>query len=437
MSQSEHHSTPGVGPAPLKLDCNEETFAAIAPLAEAWGDIVRVLCPERKHPQYLISNPRDIKQVLVSNHRNYVKGVGFERVEMLLGNGIIVSNGSFWRRQRTMIQPAFSRSNIARFFLGIRAATEALAQRWERLAGQPEPIDITTEISRYALEVILRALFSEDLPQLAGSDDNLPFAFLVEDPTRNLQVAMKFRQLLKQVHPLIAERRQSGRRPFDLLSMMMDARDSKTGAQMSDRELVDEVATMIIAGHETSAGTLNWAWYLLALNPECEALLSAESARVVGSGELQYEQLEQLSYTQQVLEETLRLYPPVWLYTRRALEADTLAGVAIQPGDHIFLSPYLTQHMARYWPQPERFDPQRFAPDGPAQSQPYAFFPFSAGARRCIGEYFSFIEMRTHLAMLCTRFKLELVPGQEVELEPAINLRIRHSLMVTLERKQA
>ena len=199
MAQFDHqHSDSVDSPPALKLDCNEQTFAALGPLTESHGDIVRVLCAERKHPQYLLSNPRDVKQVLVNHHRRYVKGVGFERVEMLLGNGIIVSDGPFWRRQRTMIQPAFSRANIERFFVDIRQATERLARRWALLAQSDEPLDLTTEMSRYALEVILQALFSEDLAQLADPGDQLAFAFLVDDPTRNLAVAMKFRQLLKQ-----------------------------------------------------------------------------------------------------------------------------------------------------------------------------------------------------------------------------------------------
>ena len=436
MTQFDHQQTGSAdSPPTLKLDCNEQTFAALGPLTEAYGDIVRVLCPERKHPQYLLSNPRDVKQVLVNHHRRYVKGVGFERVEMLLGNGIIVSDGPFWRRQRTMIQPAFSRANIERLFTGIRQATERLAGRWNRLAESGEPLDLTTEMSRYALEVILQALFSEDLEKLTDPGDQLAFAFLVEDPTRNLAVAMKFRQLLKRVQNLVEQRRAQQRRPFDLLSMMMDATASRSGEPMTDRELVDELATMIIAGHETSAGTLNWAWYLLSTHPDCEARLSAESTAVCPDGDWQYEQVGRLPYTQQVIEETLRLYPPVWLYTRRACEADQLGSHAIKPGDHIFLSPYLTQRLDRYWSEPARFEPDRFAEENRAQHVPYAFFPFSAGPRRCIGEYFSFIEMRTHLAMLCTRFRMEPVAGQRIELEPAINLRIRNSLLMHLEPK--
>lgn len=434
MTQAESAKLPP-GPAEQHhLDVDDETFALIRELTDEYGDIVRVSSPNLKHPMYLLSNPRDIKQVLVSNHKNYIKGVGFERVKMLLGNGIIVSDGAFWRRQRTMIQPAFSRGSIPRYYEMIKEVTLRLADEWEELADTGEAIDITTVMSEYALEVILRAIFSEDIEFFRNQDGINPFTFLTDDPSRNLMVAMKFRQLLKQVQVLIDQRRADGRRPFDFLSMMMDATASKTGESMSDRELVDEVATMIIAGHETSGGTLNWAWYLLAEDDGAEAEMAAESLSVCPDGDLQFEQIKDLVFTQQVVEESLRLYPPVWLYTRKALEDDVIGGYDIKAGDNIFLSPYLTQRLPAYWPDPDSFQPGRFAPEKEEERVPYAFFPFSGGPRRCIGEFFSLIEMKAHLAIMSRRFRLRFVPGP-VELDPAINLRTRHSLYMTIEKK--
>jgi cytochrome P450 len=215
--------------------------------------------------------------------------------------------------------------------------------------------------------------------------------------------------------------------------MMRDARASRTGEAMNDRELVDEVATMIIAGHETSAGTLNWAWYLLAGDEESAAAVREESLRVCPDGDLAYEQLEELVFTRQVLEETLRLYPPVWLFTRRAREADEIDGHAIEAGDNVFLSPWLTQHMERYWPEPDAFRPERFAPERADERTEQAFFPFSSGPRRCIGEFFSFVEMRAHLALLAPHFRLGRVSEQAPELEPAINLRCKENIRMTIE----
>lgn len=431
-SSAQQAAVPGPSER-YSLDCDEATFQLIPQLVERYGDVVRVTAENLKRPAWIITNPRDIRHVLIGNHRNYVKGVGFERVEMLLGNGIIVSDGAFWRRQRTMIQPAFSRGNMPRYFAMIKDATERLAQRWDGLAQSGEPIDLTREISDYALEVILRAIFSEDLEFFVDQEGINPFNFLTDDLSRDLRVAMKFRQLLKQVRVLIERRRDTGARPFDLLSMMMDARASRSGEAMSDRELVDEVATMIIAGHETSAGTLNWAWYLLAGDEASAVRVRSEVQNVCGTDALTYEHLESLAFTRQVLEETLRLYPPVWLYTRRAVAEDELAGYRVEAGDNVFLSPYQVQRMASYWPEPERFDPDRWAPEAREGHREYTFFPFSAGPRRCIGEYFSYVEMRTHLALLAPRFRLHRVPGQTVALEPAINLRCKHNLNMTIE----
>jgi cytochrome P450 len=429
--------TPSVPPGPSEphsLDCDEATFELLPHLVETYGDVVRVEAPNLKRPAWLLSDPEHIRHVLVSNHRNYVKGVGFERVEMLLGNGIIVSDGAFWRRQRTMIQPGFSRSFMPRYFAMIREVTGRLAERWDARAERGEALDITHATGEYALEVILRAIFSDDLSFFVDQEGINPFVFLTEDPSRNLMVAMKFRQLLKQVQVLIDRRRATGDRPFDLLSHMMDATASRTGEHMTDRELVDEVATMIIAGHETSAGTLNWAWYLLAQDEDSAAAVRDEVGRVCPDGDLHYEHLEELVFTRQVLEETLRLYPPVWLFTRRAVAEDDIGGYTIEAGDNVFLSPWVTQRLERYWPEPDAFRPSRFAPERAGERVDNAFFPFSSGPRRCIGEFFSFLEMRTHLAMLAPRFRLRHDGGQAIELEPAINLRTRHNLTMTIEK---
>lgn len=435
MNQKPDIASLPPGPTrPHTLECDQATFELLPRLVERYGEIVRVRAPNLKRPAWVLANPEHIRRVLVKNQRNYVKGVGFERVEMLLGNGIIVSDGAFWRRQRTMIQPAFSRSHMGRHFEMIRAVTEQLARDWEARALRGEPVDITRATSDYALEVILRMIFGEDLAFFVEQEGANPFLFLTEDPARNLMVAMKFRQLLKQVRVLIERRRASGERPFDLLSQMMDARVSRGGGAMSDRELVDEVATMIIAGHETSAGTLNWAWHLLAGDEDSARRIRAEAVQVTGGGTLVYDHLDELVFTRQVLKETLRLYPPVWLFTRRAVDDDEIGGQRIEAGDNVFLSPWVTQRLARYWPEPEAFRPGRFASEAAQARVDHAFFPFSAGPRRCIGEFFSFVEMRTHLAMLAPRFRLRPVEDRPVTLEPGINLRTRHHLTMTIER---
>jgi len=413
------------------------TFDALARWVPEYGDFFCLQSRDRRDPSFVVSNPAFIKQILLTNHENYVKGVGFERVKMLLGNGIIVSDGEEWRRQRTMMQPGFSRANISRLSEPMRALNLHLRKEWAGLADAGQGIDITTAMSRLGLEVILRSIMSSDLDKLIAREGANPFAFLAEDATRDIQTAVRFRNLARLILGLVAERRASGQRPFDFLSLLMDARDRKTGAGMADKELLDEVNTLIIAGHETSAGTLNWAWYLLSQHPDVEARLLAELAAVTPGDDFSFDDLMGLDYAACVLKETLRLYPPVWLFSRRALREDRLGEFRVPAGAHLFIAPYFLHRRPELWPDPERFDPDRFDESRSPPVDRYAFIPFSAGARRCIGEYFSFVEMQMHLALLAPRFALRQQPGQTVLLDPAVNLRTRHSIHLTIQHRSA
>jgi len=431
----------GLPPGPDELHTlrpDRATFDALARWVPRYGDIFCVLSRERRDPSYVLSSPELIKQVLLTNHENYAKGVGFELVKMLLGNGIIVSDGDEWRRQRTLMQPGFSRSNVARLAEPMRAMNLALRARWEQLATTGGTLDVTTAMSELGLEVILRSIFSSDLDRILDREGGNPFAFLAEDATRDLGTAVRFRNLARVVLGVVADRRASGERPFDLLTVLMDARDRRTGAGMSDKELLDEVNTLIIAGHETSAGTLNWAWYLLDRHPEVEARLLAEIAAVAPGDDFSFDQLMGLGYANRVLRETLRLYPPVWLFSRRAVRPDRLGSWDIPAGAHLFIAPYFLHRRPELWSDPERFDPDRFDESRHPEVDRYAFIPFSAGARRCIGEYFSFVEMQMHLALLAPRFALRGRAGTAPpELEPAVNLRSRASIHLALERRRS
>ena len=416
---------------PFTLDINLESQQKIAELLNEYGDIIKLNDAKRGDLSFLITNPDAIKHVLISNHSNYTKGVGFERVKMLLGNGIIVSDGDFWRRQRTLIQPAFSRKNIVKLFATMKTVTQKLIPRWTAFAKSGESVDITTEVSIFSLEVILRALISDDLDKIIARQGANPFAFLADDPTRDLSVAMKFRQLCKLVQTIIDTRRENNEHPGDLLDSLMLAAD-KDGNKMSDKELIDEVMTMIIAGHETTGGTLNWIWHELSEHPEYEQKVYQEAVAVVIDNNLNDDDLSRLSFTKQVIDEALRLYPPVWLFSRKAVKDDVIAGYTIPSGSNIFLSPYYTQRDSQLWEKANEFYPEHFGNKGSALPHKYAFIPFSAGSRRCIGEYFSYIEMQTHIAILINLFKLKTLPDQKIEIEPAINLRTKNSIMMQI-----
>jgi cytochrome P450 len=439
MTQPAPRASRPPGPAARHtLHPDAATLALLERLVAEHGETILVESDDRRDPSFVINDPAHLRQVLVANHANYVKGVGFERVKMLLGNGIIVSDGAEWRRQRTMIQPAFSRSNIAAHAEAIRAHTLELADRWAQLAATGEAIDLTAAMSDFGLQVILRAIFSTDLARLEDQPGGNPFAFLAADPTRDIRTVVRLRELSRVIQSCVNRRRSTGDRPFDFLSALMDARDRKTGAGMTDKELLDEVKTLIVAGHETSAGTLNWAWYLLSQHPAVADRLLAELATLGGGTDFGFEPLMALSWLPAVLKETLRLYPPVWLFSRRAVADDTFGDYRVPAGAHVFISPYLVHRRPHLWPEPGRFDPARFLGPAADARDPLAFIPFAAGARRCIGEYFSFVEMQMHLAILFPRFRLEHVPvpGGPVELDPAINLRARHGIRMRLTPRQ-
>ena len=406
----------------VHLGIDPETLVTLSQVREQFGDIVSM---RRRNGRlaYFVNEPEDVRRILVRRHSSYVKGPGFERVKMLLGNGLIVSDGDLWRRSRTMIQPAFSRQNVHRLIKVMVQCCDNLAVRWAAAAESGESVNITTETSDFALELILRSIFGGDYESKLLSDGENPFAFLASDSTRDLGVVMKARNLRRLLLEIVDARRDAGNvESFDFLSMYMHATD-KQGNGFTDDELLDELITLIVAGFETSANTLNWVWYLLAGHPDVEAKVIEESRRLVPTvSAVSADALTGMQYTQQVLEETLRLYPPVWLFTRRSRADDELDGFDVPEDTDIYLSPFILHRTAEFWPDPERFDPDRFA-DGrlPKNERPY--FPFSLGPRRCLGEYFSFLEMKVHLGLLLPRFRMMRTDDTGPGLELAVNLR--------------
>jgi cytochrome P450 len=355
---------------------------------------------------------------------------------MLLGNGLIVSDGDVWRRSRTMIQPAFTRQSVHRLLAVMVECCDRRAARWARAATRGETLNITQETCDFALELILVCTFGDDFEDHILKEAENPFAFLSQDSTRDLSVVMKVRHLRELLLTIIAGRRDGKRsRYYDFLSMYLDATD-KQGEHFSDAELLDELITLMVAGFETSANTLNWVWYLVARHADVEARIIEEAQHAVPTvSSVSIKSLTAMQYTQQALEETLRLYPPVWLFTRRSTEADELDDFDVLPGTDIYLSPFILHRSEHYWPDPERFDPDRFAPaDKPKKDRP--FFPFSLGPRRCLGEYFSFLEMKVHLGLLLPRFRMRLADDEDPGLELAINLRSARDIHVIPEERK-
>ncbi|MGH8517080.1 MAG: cytochrome P450, partial [Panacagrimonas sp.] len=407
---------------PWDIDANDQSLPVLQGLQPNWGDVVRVRTVTRPKDSLVVSDPDHLRWILLTNRQNYRKGVGLERVRMLLGNGLIVSDGDFWARQRRMMQPAFH-SRVIRQFAGlIERHNAALMERWALRAVDGEPVNVTRETSELSLNIVLQALFSLDLDKLTNEVGEHPFTMIARDSQRDLRFAAQFRALTKVVRQMIEDRRREQRVEMDFLSMLMEARDKDSGEAMPEKALIDEIMSLIVAGHETTAATLNWTWYRLSQHPQIEARLhAAVEAAPAGAP---------VAYAEQVLHETLRLYPPVWLFSRRAIEDDRLGPYRVPAGADLFVCPYLLHRDPRHWRDPETYDPDRFTPEAEASRHRFAFIPFSAGARHCIGEGFAMVEMNQHLRMAVSRFRLKYAGPVPPPAEFQVNLRTREDLLM-------
>lgn len=415
------------------LDANDESASLLLELAQRYGDTFRIASQSRSSDNLVILNADDIRRVLQTNRANYVKGIGIERVRVLLGNGLMASEGELWSRQRRLVQPAFHSQVIRSFSALMHRANADLIERWSGCAARGETVNLTHDLSELALNIVLRALFGIDLDRLIQAKGSNPFDLLTSETRRDLPFAAKFRALTHHVLNMIAARRQEQRIEMDLLSTLMEVRDRDSGEAMPDRALLDELMTLIVAGHETTASALNWTWYLLSQNREVEARLhSAIAAPPPASGLEDEPATTTHPYVEQVLQEALRLYPPGWLFTRRALADDVLGGFHVPAGTDVFICPYMLHRQTAHWDQPEAFDPRRFEPAAVEARHRFAYLPFSAGPRYCIGATFAMAEMTMHLSMVADRFRLEYTAPVPPAAEFQVNLRSRHDLHMRL-----
>jgi cytochrome P450 len=378
---------------------------------------------------YVITDPRYAHHVLVRNWQNYVKGQIIKRVGFLLGNGIMVSEGELWKKQRRMVQTAFHRNSIGALTTLMTTANAALLEKWQRAAENHESVNVTRDVSSMVLEVVLVSIFGVDYARVKPH-----FNILSEEPARNLEFARLFRSLGRIILDVVSERRQEQSTSPDILGMLMTARDAQGGQVMSDRRLMNEVLTLIVAGHETTASTLNWTWYLISQHPDVEEKLANELTSLPGSGCPELDDLPKFPYARQILEECLRLYPAGWLMTRKALNDDQFGDYFVPAGTEIYVSPYFIQRHPDLWDNPDRFDPGRFAPDQSQDRHRLAMLPFSAGPRNCIGEFLARIEMQIHLVMVARQLRLRYVQTRPIELDAGVNLRSKHDFIMMPER---
>ncbi len=417
---------------------------------EACGPIARV----RLGPLtgFFLYEPADVERVLTTNAANYGKSTrGYDKLRLLLGDGLVTSQGEHWLRQRRIAQPAFLRKRVAGLADRMVDAAADMADAWAEPAARGAEIDAHDAMNQLALRIAGETLFSTDVTGEAGEIGTsmlgvlTQFNRLVASPLpwperwptpANLRFWRGVRTLHRVVDGLIAERRGRSEQPADLLGLFMDARDPETGEGMTDRQLRDEALTMLLAGHETTANGLSWTLHLLAQYPDAARRVEAELDRVLAGRLPTAADYGALTFTHQVVQESLRLYPPVWLLARRAMADDVLSGYHVPRGSLVFMSQYAIHRDPRLWSDPEGFDPDRFAPDAPAPGR-FAYFPFSRGQRQCIGDHFAQMEMVLVLATLLQRYRLASVPGHPVVPEPSVTLRPRDGLRMRLSPRAA
>jgi enediyne biosynthesis protein E7 len=377
---------------------------------------------------YAIRDVESAHHVLVENWQNYVKGLTNGRVALLLGNGLMVSEGELWKRQRRMIQPTFSHESIKALVELMLAVNSRLLRKWQGAAKNNEPVNVTRDVSAMALEIVLRFIFGKDYESIAPH-----FDLLSQEQTRDIAFARSFRALTKVALNVVEQRRKFPEPTTDALRTLMLAREPQSGQRMQDHQLIDEILTLIVAGHETTASTLNWVWYLVSQHPAVEEKLSNEVDQTTFS---EFNDLQHFCYTRQVIDETMRLYPAGWLLTRKSLSDDRLGKYFVPAGTEIYVSPYFIQRHPDVWKEPNRFDPDRFQPDSSKCRHRLATIPFSAGPRNCIGANFARVEMQVHVLTIAKHLRLRHIPSGPVEVEAGVNLRSRRDFIMFPESKE-
>ena len=415
-----------------------------------YGDVVRFR-GMGSFVWFLISHPNDIERVLKGKH--YPKGMFIQNIKMLVGNGLLTSEGEFWRKQRRLAQPAFHRQRLESLASMMTGAAETLAESWQPQTTNGQPLDVANEMMRLTLQIVGQALFSVDISAAADKIGEAvaialehvnyrslqPFALPERVPTRRNRRFRRARQTIDTlVHNIIAERQRSAEHSADdrgdLLSLLLAARDEATGLGMSSDQLLDEVKTIILAGHETTAVTLSWAWYLLAQHPQIERNLHDELDSVLGGRTPALDDLARLPYTRMVVDETLRLYPSVWAIARQTMEEDEIQGYHIPAKAPLVMSQYVTHRHPEFWDNPDTFEPERFT-RGDEERPRFAYFPFGGGPRICIGNNFALMEAQLLLATLAQRYRFTLVPQRPVVPEATVTLRPKYGIQMTLHQR--
>lgn len=420
-------------------DIQQDSLRFILDQTNRYGDIVRYQVTG--HAATLVNHPAYVKHVLQDNHRNYTKAgtPDFMMLKPMLGEGILTSEGESWLRQRRMAQPAFHRERVEAFGTLMTDAAVALLDRWATIASTEQPLEIVEEMTQLTLRIVAKALFSYDV---SGEADVFGHAVAVlnecmghvnpSDPEVYGRFMSALGTIQRIVLQMIIQQRLQNCDTGDFLSMLLLTQDEDTGERMSDRQVRDQVLTLLLAGHETTAKALSWTLYLLSQHPAVEQHVMDELDQVLAKRVPTIHDLPRLPYTWMVIEESLRLYPPIWVVSRLCVADDEIGGFHIPGQSLVTLSPYAMHRHAAFWTNPDRFDPTRFAPGPASERHPFAYFPFGGGPRLCLGKHFASMETQLVLATLLQQYRLRLLPDHIVEPEALVTLRPRYGLLMTL-----
>lgn len=404
-------------------------------LTQTYGDIVQYR--SSVEPAYLINHPEYIRHVLQSHGQNYNKDTFLNKyiLESLTGQGLLTSENPLWREQRRLIQPAFHKQSLPKFAELMRQSTERAVERLDAAARERQVVNIASEMMRLTLDIVTEALFSFDITDRAAEIGEAMDTMTTIGKPRHRKVREAIELLDRIVYEIIEDRRLNpGEHRDDLLTMLLNARYDD-GTAMPVKQIRDEVMALLVAGHETTANTLSWTWYLLDQYPAVVEQLESEIDPALGGRIPGVEDFPRLPYTDKVIQEAMRLYPSAWSISRRALGDDEIDGYYIPANSIVAMSPYTMHRHPMFWDDPNRFDPERFTPEKIAARPRYAYFPFGGGARQCIGNNFAIMESMIIIPAIAGRFRLRRISDEPVEEHALVTLRPRNGVHVYVEKR--
>jgi cytochrome P450 len=447
--QQQGRPIPGPRGHPILGSIREIQRDNVQAFMDAWrayGDIVHFRGPLTIN---LLVHPDYVEQVLRDNVANYPRPEFVtDKLKSIVGKGLVAAEGERWANARRVTQPAFDPERVKGFGQTMIETTGEMLEKWSGYAERGQPLDVKSEMMHISLANLATALFKFDLREAldeiepavyyALSHTNRRLTSPIDPQHFPLPSTRRFNATLNAlnevIYRIIGEHRRATDPTEDFVNMLLDSQDPETGAAITDQQARDEVIGFFIAGHETVSSALTWTWYLLSQNPDCWRKLKAEVDAVLGGRTPTVEDVPNLKYTEYVLLEAMRHYPPIFVLMRRAADDDTVGGYHIPKDSTVVLCPYVTHRHPDFWQNPEGFDPERFTPERSAGLPRMAYFPYGGGPRKCIGNTFAALEMPLVVAMVAQRYRLDLVPGQVVFPEPAISLRPRDPVMVRVER---